>query len=198
MNSDITERNDARERIIKAVLEIIGKKGDVRVTVREISNKARVNLAAVNYYFRTKQKLLDEIEEYFFSKVSEVNKILDDKSESPYEKIIKWAKGITGLINENPGIIWIISNKVIKKEGSGLFLNEFIYKKDRRIINLISEITGIKDSETLSIKFLQIVTGIINPLIFFYGLKSDFGLKLNRTDTMNTYVEKLIYSILKA
>lgn len=189
---------DARERIIKAVLDIIGKKSDVRVTVREISDRADVNLAAVNYYFRTKQKLFDEIEKYFFKKVFEANKILDDTSEAPYKRILRWAKEITGLISENPGIIWIISNKVMKKEKSGVFLNEFIHKKDQRIIDLIRDATNINDEKILAIKSMQIITGIINPLILFYGFKSDFNLNFDEPDTMDIYLEKLITSILKA
>jgi TetR/AcrR family transcriptional regulator, regulator of cefoperazone and chloramphenicol sensitivity len=189
---------DARERIIKAVLYIIGKKSDVRVTVREISARANVNLAAVNYYFRTKEKLFDEIEKYFFREVFEANKILDDTSEDPYKRILRWAKEITGLISENPGIIWIISNKVMKKEKTGVFLNEFIHKKDQRLIDLIRDATGISDEKILAIKSMQIITGTINPLILFYGFKSDFNLNLDDPDTMNIYLEKLIKSILKA
>lgn len=191
------KKSDARERIIKAVLEIIGKKGDVRVTVREISGEANVNLAAVNYYFRTKQNLFDEIEKYFFSKVFEINKILDNKLEAPRKRILKWARELTWLLNENPGIIWIISSKVMKKEKSGVFLNEFIHKKDQRIIDLISDATGIKDEEILAIKSMQIITGIINPLILFFGFKSDFKLRLDKPETMNTYVEMLIDSVLR-
>lgn len=191
------KKSDARERIIKAVLEIIGKKGDVRVTVREISSEANVNLAAVNYYFRTKQNLFDEIEKYFFSKVFEINKILDNKLEASRKRILKWARELTWLLNKNPGIIWIISSKVMKKEKSGVFLNEFIHKKDQRIIDLISDATGIKDEEILAIKSMQIITGIINPLILFYGFKSDFKLRLDEPETMNTYVEMLIDSVLK-
>lgn len=63
-----TDRTETKERIIKAFLDIIGQKGDLRVTVRDISKKANVNLAAVNYYFRTKQNLLDEIEKYFLKR----------------------------------------------------------------------------------------------------------------------------------
>ncbi|OPL17544.1 MAG: hypothetical protein AVO38_00760 [delta proteobacterium ML8_D] len=198
MTLNEVNKNNTRERIIKAVLDIIGKKSDVRVTVREISNRANVNLAAVNYYFRTKQKLFDEIEKYFFSKVFEANKILDDASEAPYKRILRWAKEISGLISENPGIIWIISSKVMKKEKSGIFLNEFIHKKDQRIINLIRDATNINDEKILAIKSMQIITGIINPLILFYGFKSDFNLNLDESDTMNIYLEKLITSILKA
>ena len=69
------EKLEARERIIKAVLKIIGQKGAVKFTVREISKVANVNLSAVNYYFRSTKNLLNEVETYFAEKVQELSLI---------------------------------------------------------------------------------------------------------------------------
>jgi len=193
-----TDRTETKERIIKAFLDIIGQKGDLRVTVRDISKKANVNLAAVNYYFRTKQNLLDEIEKYFFKKVFDNNQILDDLSLSPKQRILNWAQGIIVLLDQNPGIIWVIANKVIKKEKDSIFLNEFIHQKDQRISRLIKTITGINDPKLLSIKTSQIISGITSPLIFFYGLGKEFDFNLDNTENLILYTETLINSILKA
>lgn len=193
-----TDRTEAKERIIKAFLDIIGQKGDLRVTVRDISKKANVNLAAVNYYFRTKQNLLDEIEKYFFKKVFDNNQILDDLSLSPKQRILNWAQGIIVLLDQNPGIIWVIANKVIKKEKDSIFLNEFIHQKDQRISRLIKTITGINDPKLLSIKTSQIISGITSPLIFFYGLGKEFDFNLDNTENLILYTETLINSILNA
>ncbi|MDD3776774.1 MAG: TetR/AcrR family transcriptional regulator [Actinomycetota bacterium] len=193
-----TDRTETKERIIKAFLDIIGQKGDLRVTVRDISKKANVNLAAVNYYFRTKQNLLDEIEKYFFKKVFDNNQILDDLSLSPKQRILNWAQGIIVLLDQNPGIIWVIANKVIKKEKDSIFLNEFIHQKDQRISRLIKTITGINDPKLLSIKTSQIISGITSPLIFFYGLGKEFDFNLDNTENLILYTETLINSILNA
>ncbi|MEJ1730653.1 hypothetical protein SMA90_30460, partial [Escherichia coli] len=98
----------------------------------------------------------DEIEKYFFKKVFDNNQILDDLSLSPKQRILNWAQGIIVLLDQNPGIIWVIANKVIKKEKDSIFLNEFIHQKDQRISRLIKTITGINDPKLLSIKTSQI------------------------------------------
>lgn len=49
-----------RARILKASLDIFARKGYKAATIREISDKAGVNLAAVNYYFRSKETLYME------------------------------------------------------------------------------------------------------------------------------------------
>ena len=42
-------------------------------TVREISKVASVNLSSVNYYFRSTNNLLNEVEVYFAEKVQEIS-----------------------------------------------------------------------------------------------------------------------------
>jgi len=51
----------AREKIIIAAIECTERKGIHTVTVRDIAQQANVNVAAVNYYFGTKEKLLEEM-----------------------------------------------------------------------------------------------------------------------------------------
>jgi len=49
--------SDPRKRILSAAVQVFGRKGFKAATVREICHAARVNLAALNYYFGNKQAL---------------------------------------------------------------------------------------------------------------------------------------------
>ncbi len=49
-----------RERLLEAAGEIFAEKGFKGATVREIIERAKVNIAAVNYYFRDKERLYIE------------------------------------------------------------------------------------------------------------------------------------------
>jgi len=46
-----------KQRILAAAVQVFGRKGYKAATVREICHTARVNLAALNYYFGNKQAL---------------------------------------------------------------------------------------------------------------------------------------------
>ncbi|AXC51303.1 TetR/AcrR family transcriptional regulator [Paracoccus suum] len=52
------ERADPRSRIISAALEVFAAEGFELATLRAITDKAGVNIAAVNYYFGSKDELL--------------------------------------------------------------------------------------------------------------------------------------------
>ncbi|MHB1424961.1 MAG: CerR family C-terminal domain-containing protein [Gemmataceae bacterium] len=56
----MTTTDNPRERLLEAAGEIFAEKGFKGATVREISERAGVNLAAVNYYFRDKERLYIE------------------------------------------------------------------------------------------------------------------------------------------
>ena len=49
-----TQEKAAEQRILEAVLDVIEKKGIQALTTRDIAQAAGVNIAAINYYFRTK------------------------------------------------------------------------------------------------------------------------------------------------
>jgi AcrR family transcriptional regulator len=53
-------QDDTQQRLLQAAGRIFAEKGFEGATVREICHLARVNLAAVNYYFRDKERLYIE------------------------------------------------------------------------------------------------------------------------------------------
>ena len=49
---------DTRSRILDGAEELFGERGLDRVSIRDITRKARVNLAAINYHFGSKEDLI--------------------------------------------------------------------------------------------------------------------------------------------
>lgn len=52
---------ETRQRLIEVAARLFAERGFSKVTVREICKRARANVAAINYHFRGKQGLYDEI-----------------------------------------------------------------------------------------------------------------------------------------
>ena len=53
--------NDARERILVTAERLFAQKGMDKTSTRDITAEAGVNVASVNYYFRSKEALTEEI-----------------------------------------------------------------------------------------------------------------------------------------
>lgn len=54
------EKTDTRRLILEAVVTCIEKYGIDKVTTRKIAEEAGSNIASINYYFRSKDELIDE------------------------------------------------------------------------------------------------------------------------------------------
>lgn len=187
---------DARERIIKAVLVLIGEKGDINPTVREIAQKANVNLASINYYFRSKKNLFTEVEKYFVEKINQITSMLNDENIKKVERILMWANEMMTQLAEYPGIIWMLASKVLNKNSVDKSMKKFINIKHSPLKKLVIEITGNKDDKLASLKAIQIFSGIINPLIMQYGVGKGFGIDFRDKKIRKRHLDTFIKSIL--
>ena len=80
--------SDKREHILTVAEELFGEHGFDGTSVRDIAQKAGVNLAMISYYFGSKEKLLEALIElragYAYGILEELNK---DEKLSPWDKI---------------------------------------------------------------------------------------------------------------
>jgi AcrR family transcriptional regulator len=83
-----TEDASVQGKIIDATIECIEREGIQAVTIRKIAKLAGVNSAAINYYFRSKEKLVDEVKRSTVEHVFEDwREILNDESRSVRERL---------------------------------------------------------------------------------------------------------------
>lgn len=191
------EKSETRERIIKAVLKIIGQKGNVKFTVREISKVANVNLSAVNYYFRSTNNLLNEVEEYFADKVQEISKILKNEDSHTKLTLIDWGKAIMELLSKNTGIIWIIANKILNKGTPSIFIEKLFDENGIFLKKIIAKLTNSKDEIAVTSKTIRLISDISFPIIMSKGLGKDIGQNFNDFTVIDRYVTSVVECILK-
>lgn len=78
----------AEEKIKEAARKLFTTKGYAATKTRDIANEAGINLALVNYYFRSKEKLFDIIRLESLGKIgTDIKSIIDNKDNSFIEKI---------------------------------------------------------------------------------------------------------------
>lgn len=79
---------EKKEHIMKHALELFAAKGFEGTSVRDIAAAAQVNVAMMNYYFGSKEKLFEAVVEYKASYMKDVLQALEeDKTKTEIEKI---------------------------------------------------------------------------------------------------------------
>jgi AcrR family transcriptional regulator len=84
LNKRMNERPDTKTRILDAAEKLFGINGFQATSLRDITNEAGVNLAAVNYHFQSKDSLIDAVIERRVSPLNQARlALLDAAGPSP-------------------------------------------------------------------------------------------------------------------
>jgi len=155
-----------RDRILDRTIYLIGKKGTTSVSVREIAREAGVNVAAINYYFSSKEQMLAQMEERFVGAFAEVVAMLHDPTRPPYERLLHWADEAMRYLLEYPGVLVLIDAKVSGDDvgdfGTSLrLILDGLYAELRR---LLGEVIGCEDDEELAFKTTVLTSAVVQPV----------------------------------
>jgi AcrR family transcriptional regulator len=123
MNSEenkIVNGLSTEEKIKIAARTVFHKKGFAAARTRDIAEEAGINLALLNYYFRSKEKLfqiimLDAFQSFF----SSMSAVFNDAYTTLDEKIEKFAGNYIDLLLEEPDIPMFIMSE-IRNDPEGL------------------------------------------------------------------------------
>jgi AcrR family transcriptional regulator len=109
--TSITPDTTTEERIKEAARVVFMKKGYAATRTRDIAEEAGINLALLNYYFRSKEKLFDII---MMEKVQKlfgvIAPVLMDPESSFEEKITLIVESYIDMLRKNPDLpIFVLS-----------------------------------------------------------------------------------------
>lgn len=167
------------EKIKKAALKLFTRKGYAATRTRDISEEAGINLALLNYYFRSKEKLFEllmaELLEQFFRGIVE---IFNDEKTSLDEKMKMFVGQYTALLKEQPDLPLFIFHhlranpgKLASRLGMGrlfksYFFNQLALEMERRKIERIHPMQFVMNLLAMTVfpfiaaPLLKEVTGI--------------------------------------
>lgn len=101
----MTKNKTTEQKIFEAATELFLEKGVDRTSVREIASRANINLALMNYYFRSKENLFDAI----FSKLVKTNTIklieILNSDMGLEDKIRRYVEVYIDMLSENPLLV---------------------------------------------------------------------------------------------
>ncbi len=101
----MAKNKNTEQKIFDAATDLFLEKGVDRTSVRDIASKAGINLALMNYYFRSKENLFDAIFTNLVKKnTKDLVKILDSDLELS-DKISQYVAAYIDMLIKNPLLV---------------------------------------------------------------------------------------------
>lgn len=186
------ENADTKQRILDAAIIMFVKECRLQSTTRELAAKAKVNLASLNYYFHTKNKLIEEIEEIISQQIESICQILSDTSVSPFKRLFDWGYQMMTYLLENPGIVYLWAEKRIHTRASNENALRLIQDNENNLINSLALLSSEQDTEKLKYKVVQFFSCIINPVIMELGVKDNIAISIQDERVRREYIETIV------
>jgi AcrR family transcriptional regulator len=102
------------EKIKDSARKIFTKKGFLATTIRDIATEADINIASINYYFRSKEKLFEFImDETIGALFNKIQPVLNDENIAVDEKIEICVGYYIDDVLENPDFIFFVVGEVM-------------------------------------------------------------------------------------
>jgi len=122
------KQNDARERLIKAAIDLFYKKGYPTTTIRDIGKKANISTSVIYHYFNDKEEVLFEIIQIAGD---DLFKLLHDIIDEEKDTVRCLEKMIMAHM-----VDWCLKRK---KESKIIVMDDAWLTRERRKINIESQ-----------------------------------------------------------
>ena len=187
------QEENIRVKIITAAVECIEKQGIQSLTIRSIAKQAEVNSAAINYYFGTKEKLLEEVLKQTLQEMSYMPEEYLAAEDLPLQDRLPtfFNAVMDGVINF-PGITKAhIYAPLMQGNYSSLFVkkfNAFLKDMETYLGKLAAKPKGKNPQSTM----IQIVSALILPALMPRLFASYAQVNFENPETRKAYTDSLI------
>ncbi|MCD4708552.1 MAG: TetR/AcrR family transcriptional regulator [Candidatus Sabulitectum sp.] len=189
------KKTETRQRIILAAIDIINTDGTEAITTRRIAETANVNTAAMNYYFGSKENLIEQVLHITLSHIfDDWDMILDYDNLSTPEKIFFLIDYMIAGISMYPGLTgsYLFDSSVnteIKKI--------FIERLDKLLDAFTSKLTGSSSlsPEKTKLYLGQIVLSAISASMIPESFEMLTGGDINSRTARRKYILPLVKAI---
>ncbi len=192
-------KKKTRDKILDTTLGIVGKEGPGKITVRRISTQAKVNVAAINYYFGSKEQLIEEVFKKLGDKLDEQFEILYAEGIECNQRLRDFALNILEFMILYPGLVNYLFFSSITKGSVRhvVFQNE--PKRQERVNMLLSKCTGTTDPVKLSMKTNILFSAMMHPIVSLQNkVNADVSKSFQDPEYRKGYISLLVDGILKS
>ncbi len=153
-----------KENIIEVAADLFGEKGFTKTTIRDIASALNVSVAAVYYYFKSKDEILYTIIESIGNKLLEGIENAKNESDDPLQQLHNMLFRHITLTKENKNKVKVYVEE--QRNLSTKFRN-IIYKQHRKIYDTyVDQLRKLRKAKIISYEPLSItafaIFGMLN------------------------------------
>ncbi|BBH22210.1 hypothetical protein Back11_35550 [Paenibacillus baekrokdamisoli] len=171
-----------KEKILNATLELIKAEGIEGVTIRKIAGIAGANVALINYYFGSKEKLISETLKIQLDSFREAFSVFDEIEIPPIARLKKFLLWYTSSLQEHPELVKRLLGQDQLFESQAEYASFLKRQGIEKLSSTLIEIMGETSRERILLMMQQIFAAIFSPII-----KASFVQKHESTDDLHYY-----------
>lgn len=171
------DSSSTEEKIKKAARKVFLKKGFSATRTRDIAEEAGINLALLNYYFRSKQKLFDEVmKEKIETLLKTIIPVLQNPATTLDEKIGLIVTNYIAVLSKNNDLPIFVLNELRKNNVS--FITKLPVGKSILQTSFIVQLKALR-KDIDPVQFLMSLMGLIifpfvaKPMLTQSGMVSE-------------------------
>lgn len=153
-------------RILETSVSLIQTEGFKALTVRRVASEAGVNIAAVNYHFKSKENLIDAVMSVLAAPLVKKINELALSSLSPRQKLRDILSGYAHYVQEAPQFLI----RSLTVEGQKIHQNHSFIEIKRTAISeikkIVAELFPEMDEVTLLVTVSQLFGAVAMPALF--------------------------------
>lgn len=187
-----------QKAIFQATLELIEQEPIENISMRRIAAKAQVNLAAINYHFGSKQKLLTQCLLHVTSiGMDQMMQTLGDATKSPKERLHFYVSFMLTLFDQSRKESHLVLMSQIQMQNpEDNPLHQHNMRFSQMIFQILREIAPETTDQRLKYIQMQLESSLNYPFLGEVSMRHTYGFSLCNPTQRTTYLEYLYDSTL--
>ena len=193
---DLMEKGEeTREKILLTTKKLLNADGIESLSVRKIASTADVNVASINYYFRSKNELIFECMKDVIGELEETVSIFENKSLSEEERIKEYLNNIAEIILKNQAVQISLLKTFHEDIELPEILQEFISRFYSKFKEFLKVYLNVEDEVILSMIVEQSIAGVWFPIISYKTSSKIAGIDFKNQNIRKKYIDLLVENI---
>ena len=186
---------ETREKILQTTKKLLNEEGIGSLSVRKIASTADVNVASINYYFRSKNELIFECMKDVIGELEETVSIFENKSISEENRIREYLNNIAEIILKNQAVQISLLKTFHEDIELPEILQRFISRFYSKFKEFLKEYLNVDDEVILSMIVEQSIAGVWFPIISYKTSSKIAGIDFKNPELRKAYIDLLVENI---